>query len=275
MIDEKKSIAICKSPVNEKWYNYYQAKVNGNDPTYSYNNTEYMKNITCPDGSKITNPCNYKETTITESDKIDYNINATARSFGMYEWDINISCFYAVNDVFPKVKETDKCEAKCSDDNVQKMIRNVDLNNLFPDKSGNQLTSSDTTGRTPGFNWTSFADQTKKDTDYTSLPSNYAKWIQAKGTSVYSDRYLDYEINLTKEIITELKKEVNTGLGKNYTNWQGDVEINSVTNYQSPLFRNGGILSKNSKYPVGDAITCNNMKNYASTECEDFSGEVR
>ena len=278
-IKNKFCLPLNIANVNEKWYNYYQAKVNGNDPTYSYNNTEYMNNITCPDGSKITNPCNYKETTITESDKIDYNINATARSFGMYEWDINISCFYAINDVFPKVKETDKCESKCTSSNSgkddNKVIRQVDLNNLFPDKSGNQLASSDTTGRTPGFNWTSFADQTKKDTDYTSLPSNYAKWIQAKGTSVYSDRYLDYEINLTKEIITELKKEVNTGLGKNYTNWQGDVEINSVTNYQSPLFRNGGILSKNSKYPVGDAITCNNMKNYASTECEDFSGEVR
>ena len=150
-------------------------------------------------------------------------------------------------------------------------IRSVDLNNLFPDKDGNKLTSTDTTGRTPGYNWTSFADQTKKDEDYTSLPSKYTKWVQAKGTNVYSDRYLDYEINLTKEDINRIKKEVNTGLGKNYTNWQGETEVNSVVNYQSDLIRKE---IKNAKYPVGNAITCNNMKNYASTECEDFSGEV-
>lgn len=264
--------------VNEKWYNYYQAKINGNDTSYSFNNQEYINSITCPDGKKLTNTCDYRNTTFTNEDvkDITYNINATARHFGMYEWDIDISCFYAVNDVFPKVKESDKCETKCNDNssnsNEKMRIRSVDLNNLFPDKDGNKLTSTDTTGRTPGYNWTSFADQTKKDEDYTSLPSKYTKWVQAKGTDVYSDRYLDYEINLTKEDINRIKKEVNTGLGKNYTNWQGETEVNSVINYQSDLIRKE---IKNAKYPVGNAITCNNMKNYASTECEDFSGEVK
>lgn len=262
---------------NTKWYNYYQAKNNGDDTSYSYNNPEYITNVTCPDGRKLTNICEYKNTKFTSDDakNIDYNINATARKFGMYEWDIDISCFYAVNDLFPKEKESDDCSALTCTDEVEAKVRSVDLTNLFPDKEGNKLTDSSNTGRAPGFNWTSFAEQTTKDKDYTSLPSKYAKWVQAKGTNVYSDDYLDYEVNLTKEIINEIKKEFNSGMNKKYTSWEGDTEVNSVINYQSPLFRNGGILSSNSKYPVGNAITCNNMKNYASTECEDFSEEVR
>lgn len=281
-IKNKFCLPLNIANTNTKWYNYYQAKINGDDTSYSFNNTEYMNSITCSNGKKLTNTCDYRNTTFTSEDAkdIDYNIKATARKFGMYEWDIDISCFYAVNDLFPKVKESDKCEVTCTSDtkdskDSKMRVRSVDLTNLFPDKDGNKLTDSSETGRTPGYNWTSFANQTKKDEEYTSLPSNYAKWVQAKGTSVYSDEYLDYEVNLTKEIINQLKKEVNSGMNKKYTNWQGDTEINSVTNYQSPLFRNGGILSKNSKYPVGNAITCNNMKNYASTECEDFSGEVK
>lgn len=272
-IENKFCLPLNIGDVNQKWYNYYQKKVNGSDTSYSYNNTEYMNSIVCPDGKKLTNPCDYTKTEFTDSDKIDYNINASTRNFGMFEWDINIQCFYAVNSQFPKVNESDKCESSCIDDGTKMRVRTVDLNNLFPDKEGNKLTSTDKTGRTPGFNWTSFANQTTKDTDYKSVPSNYTKWIQAKGTSIYSDEYLDYEVNLTKEIISELKKQVNNDMGKKYTNWQGNTEVNSVTNYESPLFRNGGILSTNSKYPRGDAITCNNMKNYASTECEDFTEE--
>lgn len=275
-IKDKFCLPLNIANVNEKWYNYYQKVINGDDTSYSFNNTEYISSITCPDGKKLSNSCEYKNSTFTKEDaeKLDYNINATARKFGMYEWDLDISCFYAVNELFPKVSEDDKCETRCDDD-TEIRVRSVDLDNLFPDKSGNKLTDSSQTGRTPGFNWTSFAEQTNKDTDYISLPSNYAKWVQAKGTSVYSDEYLDYEINLTKEAISEIKKQFNSGMNKKYTNWEGETEINSVVNYQSPLFRNGGILSKNSKYPVGNAITCNNMKNYRSTECEDFSGEVR
>lgn len=273
-IDKKFCLPLDIENTNTKWYNYYQATLYGDDTSYSYNNPEYITNVTCPDGRKVTNVCQYKNSKKPSEEDIDYNIKASARKFGMYEWDIDISCFYAVNDLFPKENESDNCSLlTCGDE--EKKIRSVDLNNLFPDKEGNALSDTSSTGRNPGFNWTSYANQEKKDLDYVSLPSNYAKWVQAKGTSVYSDEYLDYEVNLTKETINAIKKEFNSGMQKNYTNWEGETEINSVVNYQSPLFRNGGILSQTSKYPVGNAITCNNMKNYKSTECEDFSGEVR
>lgn len=266
---------------NEKWYNYYQAKINGNDTSYSFNNEEYMNSITCPDGKKLTNTCEYKNTKFTDEDakEIDYNINATARHFGMYEWDINISCFYATNDIFPKVNESDKCDVTCendSDSDKKMRVRSVDLTNLFPDKEGNKLTDSSKTGRTPGYNWTSFANQTKKDEDYISIPSNYTKWVQAKGTGVYSDQYLDYEVNLSKEDINAIKKEVNSGLNK-YTNWQGKETVGSVVNYQSKLIRE---TLENTKYPSESALQCNNIgdhtpgKNY-NAKCEDFSGEVK
>jgi len=280
-VKDKFCLPLNIANVNEKWYNYYQAKVNGNDTSYSYNDTDYINNITCPDGKKLSNPCDYKTTTYTaeeakskeEGGITNYNINAHAENFGMFEWDIDISCFYAVNDLFPKLKETDECKTTCIDDGTKMRVRSVDLSNLFPDDEGTKLTDPSKTGRTPGFNWTSYADQTKKNEEYKSTPSDYAEWVQYKGSKVYSDEYLDYEINLTKEAINEIKKQFNTTMGKKYTNWEGEAEVNSVINYQSPLLRNGGILSKNSKMPIGNAIKCNNMKNYSSTECEDFSKE--
>ena len=270
---------------NTKWYNYYYAKVHGNDESYSYNNIDYITNITCPDGSKITNVCEYKNTKFTSADekKIDYNIHASARKFGMFEWDIDISCFYASNSIFPKETPSDNCSLltcdvpPITDDDETIVVRSVDLNNLFPDKEGNKLTDASKTGRTPGFNWSSFAEQEKKDPDFISSPSNYATWVQTKGTTVYSDDYLDYEVNLTKEVINKIKKEFNSGINKKYTNWEGDVEVNSVANYRSPLFKAGGLLAEtpSNKYPTGNALTCNNMKNWKSTECEDFSEEVK
>ena len=266
--------------VNEKWYNYYYGQKYGSDTSYSVNNISYIKSIECPDGTKPSTTCNISSSTFTERDEpsIKYNINAKTRGFGMYEWDIDIACFYAVNNEYltDNDKVDDNCKIGCTGTEKQEMkIRTVDLDNLFPNKNGDALKTPNETGRTPGFNWSEYAEQTKKDPKYTSSPANYTKWIQAKGTSVYSDEYLDYEVILTKEIIGQLKQEVNNKLGKNYTNWQGNVEVDSVSNYESPLFRNGGILSSNSKYPQGNAIKCNNMKNYASTECEDFTKEVK
>lgn len=263
--------------VNEKWYNYYYATVYGNDKSISYNNTEYANNIVCPDGTKLTDiSCGYQNTKLTKEDvqNIKYNINAITHKFGFFEWDINIKCFYAVNSEFPSTPDKE-CKPKCepTKDKDEKKgtddyrIKSVDLVNLFPDSDGNKLSSPDTTGRTTGYNWSKYANQDKKDPDYKSLPSNYTKWIQAKGYSVYSDDYLDYEINLTKDKINKLRKS-----DKNYTKWEGDVETDSVNHYISTELRS--VLS-DSKFPQTSALKCNNMKNYRSSECENFEGEVK
>ena len=259
--------------VNTNWYKYYIAKVYSNDPSMSWNGLySEFPIIECPNGEKKNTKCisYYKEaakSTFTDKD-IDWNIHAAAKNFGMFEWDINIDCFYAYDSAYPGDKNCD-IECKKSDSSGEAYeIRTPDLTNLFPDSEGNKLASPDKTGRAPGFNWNQYSSQVIKDTEYKSQPSNYAKWVQAKGYGVYSDEYLDYEVVLTKEIINELKKK-----DKKYTNWEGKTEINSVVNYQSPLFRNGGILSGSAKYPNGEALKCNNMKNYKSSECQEFVGE--
>ena len=265
--------------VNEKWYNYYYAKVYGNnkDIPISYNDTNHTSNIICPAGTKLTDiSCNYQKTEMTDNDinNIKYNISAMTKKFGFFEWDLSIKCFYAVNSEFPQIPENESsCKPTCvKDDDDSKStekyrIRTVDLANLFPDKDGNKLANTDDTGRTPGFNWTKYSSQEKKDPNYTSLPSQYTKWIQAKGYSVYSDDYLDYEINLTKDKINKLKNN-----DTNYTKWDGSIETDSVNHYISKDLRE---KLSDSKFPQTAALKCNNMKNYRSTECEDFKGEVK
>ena len=78
-------------------------------------------------------------------------------------------------------------------------------------------------------------------------------------------------------MINKLKKE-----GKEkYTEWSGTTTLDeagtresalqhSVVNYQSKLIRSE---IKGAKYPTGNAIKCNNMKNYSSTECQEFKEE--
>ncbi len=263
------------SNVNEKWYNYYYAKIYGNNSKISYNDNDHINNIVCPNGTKLTDiSCGYKNTTFDSSDekKVNYNINAITKKFGYFSWDLNIKCFYAVNSEFPSTPEKE-CKATCSPDTASTKstekyrIRTVDLANLFPDKDGNKLSSTDSTGRTPGFNWTKYSSQEIKDKKYTSLPSQYTKWIQAKGYSVYSDEYLDYEINLTKDLINKLKDN-----GRNYTKWEGKIETDSVNHYISTDLRS---TLSNSKFPQTAALKCNNMKNYRTSECEDFKGEVK
>ena len=273
--EDKFCLPLNIRDVNTKWYNYYYSKKYGNDTSISYNSNE---SIVCPDGSKAkyTGQCDYRNTTFNSSDvgKITYNINAIAKRFGMYEWDIDIKCFYAVNSNFPSTDEN-KCKKVCennkttddSNNNDKYRIRTVDLANMFPDSEGNKLTSTSNTGRTPGFNWNQYSSQTTKDPQYTSVASNYTKWVQAKGYSVYSDDYLDYEVTLTKDDINSIKKK-----DRNYTEWSGDTETNSVVNYRSDLIRK---KIKNAKYPNGQALKCNNMKNWKSSECEDFTGEVK
>ena len=267
-IKEKFCLPLNAGNVNAKWYNYYQNTTKGNDTSYTYYDQDYIRNVQCPDGTTVQTKCGTGNAVPTEND-IDYNIKATARKFGLFEWDIDIKCFYAVNDIFPKEKETDKCSLTCS--NEQYRVRSVDLSNLFP------ATSGDSETRTPGFNWSTYANQTEKDKDYISTPANYAKWIQytAKNGGVYTDEYLDYEVTLTKEIISEIKKSAN----KEYTKWEGETinidDESSANSYRSPLFKDGGILSGNSVYPSGNALKCNNIGTHTATrlydaECAEF-----
>lgn len=262
--------------VNQKWFRYYH-KVAGVEPAKDPDkDIEESTTKTCPDGSKIT--CDtksyYEGATFTAEDakpidaggKTNYNIKATTRKFGFYEWDIDIECFYASDTSYEK----NNCTCKSTNEGYR--IKVVDLPNLLPDSEGNKLTSPNMTGRDPGFNWSSSATQTKKDPNYKSDPVTYTKWVQKKGYDVYKDDYLDYEIYLTKEDINTIKKmNVNYNDFKGSINDPSQIEKKSASTYQSKLIRE--TLKDHAKYPSYKALQCNNMKNYKRDDCEDFSEE--
>ena len=256
----KYCIPLNAKDVNEKWWNSYYINRYFNQQNLSYFVPSYSK-------CEVTS-CDSK---FTEADKktIDYNINAHTRKFGLLEWDIDISCFYALNSHFPKHDGGSSCtvkDVKCLEEINAKKIRSVELTNLFPAEDGSTLSTPNAMGRTPGFNWSAYATNILKDQDFTSRPENYAKWVQKKGYNVYSDEYLDYEFDLTKDVIRRIKKQ-----GDNFTEFAGDAIVNSVVNYRSNLFRGDNAIVHSDKIPSVTALKCNNIKNYRSDECDDFA----
>ena len=251
--------------VNEKWWLYYYTKLHGNDDSYAANsNYSTTENI----GEGCNKMCNYtsKFGTFTKEDEknIKYNIKATTRKFGLFEWNIDISCFYALselpNTTYDQSCSNNKCGCVDGDCKSEYKVRSINLENMFPSKDGS--TKSDMVP----FNWSKYATNKLKDPDYTSAPSEYKKWVEEKGYRVYDDEYLDYEVNLTRSTIKKLRAQ-----NKQFGNFNdGNVEFSSVANYLSPLFRNGGLLSGDSHYPTKEALKCNNMHNYRSNTCDEF-----
>ena len=289
---------------NTKWWIAYYSEIYGHKEGYAANDKDYYdKTEECTgnckvdsanssgssSNSKSKSSCDYSQYKMSEvtKDDIDYNVHASTDKFGYFGWAFKIDCFYATNDEFncAAPKETNKDSTKrdaipgCKDCDKKEdyRIRPVDLTNLFPATDGSKLTSPATTGRSPGFNWSKYATQTAKNEAYKSLPSEYTKWVQAKGYSVYSDDYLDYDILLTKDGINKIKKAVSTD-GFEYDNFDnGDVAIDSVVNYKSNLIRKADDYGiKVYSYPsAADALKCNNIGAHSKTpnysaSCEDF-----
>ena len=259
-------IPLNAEDVNTSWWNYYYANK--------------AKSITLSiDDSKIKNYCSgedlYKNSTkLPKNNEITWNIRANTTKFGYMKWDINIKCFYAINSnnattiTTGKTTNKDKCTV-CENDTCYR-IRSVDLNNLFPETDG-KSSSKDSAGRTPGFNWSTYANTNngKNNDKYLSVPSALIKKIQNKGNAVYSDEYLDYEFYLSPTTLKSMRKTVQ-GSGDNYTDFDisgFSVDKNGVGRYVSSRIRD---LKGSKKIPdkSSNAINCNNMKNYSSNECE-------
>jgi hypothetical protein len=265
---DKFCIPLNASNVNQKWWNYYYNKL-GLTNTAIYSNSFTSE---CESNGKSCNGSDSikNKTTTSESDVDSWNITASTEKFGYYSWNIQISCFYALNTdpcLFKKTKsdcDNTKC---CTNDTPEAdyTIRSVDLTDLFPSTQGTSISSSSSTGRSPGFNWTSFADNTK-NSSFTSKPSEYATTVQTLGYSVYDDSYLDYEFNISSSTLKQVKN-----LNKNYTAFSGTSSIsNGVTAYKSNLFRGDGVLASSAVHiPSTSVLGCNNIKNYSSLTCEN------
>lgn len=237
--------------VNQKWWNSYFEIVNV-PGQYSYEDDGYVNHI---EGCGTLAECQ-KVTNFTQQDTVKENIHARTRKFGYFGWNIDINCFYALNDSFPNY-ESYVCDSSTCDGPY--VIRSVDLDKMFP-------SATDTSdNRSPGFNWSSYAkipnETNLNGNDYSTVdfsadPYKYALWIQQNKYTIYSDDYLDYYVKLDKQTLKNLKSST-----RDYTKFDGKVEVDSnnvVLNYQSPLFRGGEALA-NSVYPSVSTLRCNNI----------------
>lgn len=195
------------------------------------------------------------------------NIKAKIRNFGYFGWNIDISCFYAV------VSEGDSSEEKsCDPHPLDYRVRSVDNSNLFPDPNENVSVGGNaaSTGRTPGFNWTSAATiseikaTTKKGTSsYYVNPELLIAKIQKRGDKIYGDdeKYLDYEFILTPDILNALR-EYNRKYSYTVFNgefWDSKEKIDQygLILYKSNLFDFHGTESVD----TGSVVSAGSLKN--------------
>lgn len=251
-------VPLDAEDVNTNWWNYYYYKITGKIP-----------GLSSSDDGRITNCKTMYTDKVSESD-IDWNIRAKTTKFGYFGWDITVNCFYALNAHSMKSTTTSETNS-CVSNSSNYRVRSVDLNNLFPAQEGEG-------SREPGFNWSSFADTNNglNNKNYLSTPSELVKIIQEKGNSVYSDEYLDYQFNITRDELRKMRNEVENS-GSNYTNFKNSdfyIDSNGVGRYYSQKIRDN-IKDKKVPEKSSNALKCNNMKNYSSSACENIVGEVK
>ena len=266
--DNKFCLPLDAKNVNQKWWNYYYGLYDSKNET-SVDSSEYHSK--CPDPSSI----GFSDSSYIEKWSIDdeqrWNINAEAKKFGYFGWNFDMQCFYAINSKSAVISGNNSSEtavSKCvpdpDDGKENYRVRTVDLQNLFPASDGSSLSDPTETGRAPGFNWSSYADN-DKNVSYISKPSLYTQAVQALGYGVYSNNYLDYEFNISREVIAGLKSK-----SRNYTDFKGSMkDYNGIYSYRSTLIRDG-VLSSNSKVPSEKTIGCNNIDNWQSTSCAGY-----
>ncbi len=255
--------------VNTNWWNWYMnRKLSGTDT--SYKNTSYQNQCESGSSKSINNITN-----VSAGDISKWNINANTTKFGYYEWDIHLQCFYALNTNVYKVTTSNGsnsnkdqcCTGECCGNKDCKpqsyRIRSVDLENMFPSSDGREVSDSGT-GRTPGFNWSSYATNTKNNSGYSSNPVSYLAKVQSLGYQVYDNDYLDYHFELSKDDLNSLKSE--SARNGSYVKFDGDVSVreNGVSSYFSEVIR-----KYTSEAPKArEATTCNNLINYNASGCQ-------
>lgn len=227
--------------------------------------------------------------------KLEYNIKATAKNFGHYGWNMDISCFYALYETSNKrYKEDPGCDCAdpecynnhieiCSnpkdDDSstISYKIRTVDNKDLFPSTEGTATTDSTETGRTPGFNWTAEATNTK-NRNYIIAPSILREKIQEKQDEIYandtdSSDELDYRFYLDKETLSKIRRYTKDKANGKYTTFNGTFEIiNGVSVYKSNLFRGTGSEIDSKYIKKLGLLGCNNQA--SSSQCENYTEAI-
>ena len=231
--------------VNTKWWNYYYTKVM-NGTTSSF--TEYKDKC-------------FGDANVKGIDK--YNIVGETTKFGKFNWDVTVSCFYALNG-------GNKSDSKVCTNTSKSRVRSVDLENLFPAKDGSK-SDQNSVGRKPGFNWSTYANTKNTITAsggnsaMVSEPNLYLTDVQNLGYSIYGNDYLDYEFDLSPSDLKQLRS-VTKDSNHNYTSYSGTSTVSNKTGVTRYTMSNN--VSKYATKKANDsARECNNMINYQSGQC--------
>lgn len=138
--------------------------------------------------------------------KIKKNITAKINDYGIFKWNFDLSCFFAIKNPTTGECNGDDCkEKKCTgtdcDDGVETplsnaKVRSVDTTDLFPN-------------REPRFNWSSKAKNVSNQS-YKIDPESLVKEIETLGDAVYDtdkeNQNVDYHIVLTPSDINDVRK---------------------------------------------------------------------
>lgn len=293
--------------VNQEWWNYYYHKVLVTKNETSVERSDFNFEQECGNGesgtvkntSTVTKPAKNSDDNDTK-----WNIHANAHNFGYFQWDITMNCFYAINNTPSRSKRTGTKELEnspnadnCIGSSDNYTIRPVQLDDLFPSPDGTEKTGSTETGRAPGFNWTKYAQPGGADgltttagsggaggasqpaavnqmtaisaSNYNIEPEEYIKTVQQLADTVYSERYLDYYFELTPKELNELKDDLKNG--KKFNTFGKDSEFQGGKDNNSIIYYHSDVIDKyTTARPKGkEVLSCNNIKNYKSSECED------
>lgn len=224
---------------------------------------------------------NYKiddTNTVAKPSKINkYNITGTIKNYGYSKWNFDFSCFFAIKNPTSGDCVGDECTGddkkcvgkNCSGDNdgtpsnnivSNVKVRSINLSNLFPNRNAR-------------FNWSSEAKNVN-NRNYKVDPEALTKAIETTGDKVYDEgnenKYLDYEINLTRDAIKTIRKY---NKGKTYNNSDNGTAVNrlegqgtwGVTVYHSKLLDSLGTVVKKR-----GLLGCNNQT--SSTTCNVEGG---
>ena len=187
-----------------------------------------------------------------------WNITASAKKFGYFGWYFDISCFYAINNNSLNASGNKSSKNECNNDgggssnntNTSTLIDNYSFR-VVDKSSGSSLFANRSSEKNEiGYNWTNNATASKLGDGYETSPTKVIENITSG-----NDKNLDYEFNLSKKTLSEIKKYTSDTKKNDYTNFEsGSVESNDTLSYfVSKLVtqlngRKNGVLGKNNNY---------------------------